>query len=76
VPSGLASQVDWPTELLGVFEQAVTCQYASLTRTGTPVTVPTTPYVGALGTLDVSTGLTYPAKAERARRGADSRCRR
>lgn len=66
--SGLASQVDWPTELLGVFEHAVTCQYASLTRAGAPVTVPTTPYVGALGTLDVSTGLTYPAKAERARR--------
>ena len=39
------------------------------TRTAAPVTIPTTPYVGADGrTLDVSTGLTYPAKAERARR--------
>ena len=66
--SGLASQVDWPTELLELFERAVTCEYASLTRAGAPVTIPTTPYVGALGTLDVSTGLTYPAKAERARR--------
>jgi hypothetical protein len=44
-------------------------EYTSLTRAGTPITVPVTPYVeqGAQ-TLDVSTGLTYPAKAERARR--------
>jgi hypothetical protein len=58
---------NWPPELEGVFTQALTCEYASLTRAGAPVTVPTTPYVGD-GTLDVSTGLTYPAKAERARR--------
>lgn len=59
----------WPSELLAVFEHAVTVEYASLTRHGTPVTVPTTPYPGTTGeTIDVSTGLTYPAKAERARR--------
>src|SRR5476649_57978 len=57
----------WPSELTEVFERALTCEYASLTRAGAPVTVPSTPYVGA-GTLDVSTGLAYPAKAERARR--------
>jgi hypothetical protein len=57
----------WPAALSEVFERAITCEYASLTRAGTPVTVPSTPYVGA-GTLDVSTGLAYPAKAERARR--------
>ena len=57
----------WPDGLLDVFERSITCEYASLTRSGTPVTIPTTPYVGN-GTLDVSTGLTYPAKAERARR--------
>lgn len=68
VSSALTSQVGWPTELLEVFEGAITCEYASLTRAAAPVTVPTTPYVGALGTLDISTGLTYPAKAERARR--------
>ncbi len=62
-----ASHGGWPPELLTVFEQAITCQYASLTRGGAPVTVPTTPYVGS-DSLDVSTGLTYPAKAERARR--------
>jgi hypothetical protein len=58
----------WPPDLLEVFERAITCEYASLTTAGAPVTVPATPYVGAGGTLDVSTGLTYPAKAERARR--------
>ncbi|HXP32484.1 MAG TPA: hypothetical protein VN820_00640 [Acidimicrobiales bacterium] len=59
----------WPTEVLGVFERSITTEYASLTRTASPITVPTTPYIGVDGrTLDVSTGLTYPAKAERARR--------
>lgn len=45
----------------------VTTEYASLTRAGAPITTPVTPYRGD-GTLDVSTGLTYPLKAERARR--------
>jgi hypothetical protein len=57
----------WPADLLALFERSITCEYASLTRAGAPVTIPTTPYVGQ-GTLDISTGLTYPAKAERARR--------
>ncbi|HVC70620.1 MAG TPA: hypothetical protein VNC61_10255 [Acidimicrobiales bacterium] len=64
-----AGRGSWPAELLEVWERSVTAEYGSLTRTGSPVTVPTTPYVSADGrTLDVSTGLTYPAKAERARR--------
>ncbi len=59
----------WPDELVEVFERSITVEYASLTRDGRPVTVPTTPYMGDDRlTLDVSTGLTYPAKAERARR--------
>ncbi len=59
----------WTNELVDVFERSVTAEYASLTRDGRPVTVPTTPYLSADGlTIDVSTGLTYPAKAERARR--------
>jgi hypothetical protein len=57
----------WPEDLRPLFGSAVTAEFAGLTRAGAPVTVPTTPYVGA-GTLDLSTGLTYPAKAERARR--------
>src|SRR6187401_1524484 len=46
----------------------VTTEYASLTAAGAPITWPVTPYRGEHGTLDVSTGLTYPLKAERARR--------
>ncbi|WP_405088511.1 pyridoxamine 5'-phosphate oxidase family protein [Microbispora sp. NBC_01389] len=60
--------VTWPREAAELFGRAVVCEYASLTRDGRPVTWPVTPYVGRDGTLDVSTGLTYPDKAERARR--------
>lgn len=67
--AAVANPHGWPEELLDLFAGAVTAEYASLTRAGAPVTYPLTPYVGAGGrTLDVSTGLTYPAKAERARR--------
>jgi hypothetical protein len=60
------ADLDWPTirEQAGAF---VTTEYASLDRTGSPVTWPVTPYLGDR-TIDVSTGLTYPLKAERARR--------
>jgi hypothetical protein len=58
----------WPAALDPLFDGSITAEYSSLTASGRPVTVPTTPYVGAGGTLDVSTGLTYPTKAERARR--------
>src|SRR5262245_59310749 len=60
--------LDWPT-ILGTIERFVTTEYSSLTRSGAPVTWPVTPYGGLDGsTVDVATGLTYPLKAERARR--------
>jgi len=47
----------------------ITTEYASLTSASAPVTWPVTPYRGTTGrTVDVATGLTYPLKAERARR--------
>jgi hypothetical protein len=59
----------WPSEALSLFERAITTEYASLTARGAPLTYPVTPYIAEDGrTLDVSTGLTYPSKAERARR--------
>jgi hypothetical protein len=61
--------VTWPQETRSIFERAITVEYASMTRSGAPITVPVTPFMGENGaTLDVSTGLTYPTKAERARR--------
>jgi len=63
-----AAQPDlWPPELTAVFGNLQVCEYASLTRAGRPVTWPVTPYLGN-GTLDFTTGLSYPDKAERARR--------
>lgn len=59
----------WPDAVLPVFERAVTCSYASLTSKRSPVTWAVTPFPGEDGrTIDLSTGLTYPLKAERARR--------
>jgi hypothetical protein len=56
----------WPDALTGI-TTSLACEYATLTRDGRPVTWVVTPYLGER-TLDVSTGLTYPLKAERARR--------
>lgn len=59
---------DWPAQIIGLFEHALTCSYASLTRAGNPITWPMTPYLHRdRSSIDVSTGVTYPAKAERAR---------
>jgi hypothetical protein len=59
----------WPSEVLPLFERAITTEYASLTARGAPITFPVTPYIAEDGrSVDVSTGLTYPSKAERARR--------
>jgi hypothetical protein len=52
-----------------VFADAVTVEYASLNASGAPITVPVSPYLSdETATIDVSTGVTYPVKAERARR--------
>ena len=59
----------WPAQVIPIVARALTCQFASLTRAGRPVTWPVTPFVNDdRRSIDVSTGLVYPAKAERARR--------
>lgn len=58
----------WPEEILGILENSLTVEYASLTGRGLPITVPLIPFDGEDGrTLDITTGLTYAAKAQRAR---------
>ena len=65
-----AAQLDLRT-VVDRASRFLTTEYASLTRAGDPVTWPVTPYRGQHGqTLDIATGLTYPLKAERARRDA------
>ena len=69
----VSALIDAGPDLDQVAASFVTTEYSSLTRAGAPVTFPVAPYLGAArddGTrsLDVSTGLTYPLKAERARR--------
>ena len=36
----------WPDDLLPLFERALTCEFATLTRAGAPITFPLTPYIG------------------------------
>lgn len=63
-----ANPCGWPEEILPLVQRAYTCEYASLTRAGQPLTYPVTPHLGDDGrTIDVATGLAYPLKAERAR---------
>lgn len=59
----------WPFGVAELARRSLVAEYASLTRDGRPVTWAVTPFLGPdATTVDVSTGLTYPAKAERARR--------
>ena len=59
----------WPSPAKEVIDSALVAQVATVTRDGRPVTWPMNPYLSPDGsTTDVSTGVTYPAKAERAKR--------
>lgn len=57
-----------PDEIAEALASAPMCQFATTTRAGAPINTELLLEVGSGGTLDVSTGVAYPAKAERARR--------
>jgi hypothetical protein len=68
-PDPRFAAIDGVESLVAGLAPFLSTEYASLTRGGAPVTWPVTPYLGVDGrTLDISSGLTYPLKAERARR--------
>ena len=57
-----------PAQLQDVFERFVTTEYVTIDRTGHPIVWPVTPYYRRGGpTIDVTTGLGYPKKANDAR---------
>jgi pyridoxamine 5'-phosphate oxidase-like protein len=57
-----------PPEVREAFERFITCEYATIDRAGQPIIWPVTPYDReAAGTVDITTGLGYPKKANDAR---------
>jgi len=58
-----------PAEAREAFERFITCEYTTIDSRQQPITWPVTPYYSQGDpTIDVSTGLGYPKKAEDARR--------
>jgi Pyridoxamine 5'-phosphate oxidase len=58
-----------PQDVRDVVERFITCEYATVDATKQPIVWPVTPYYrSGAPTIDVTTGLGYPKKAEDARR--------
>jgi hypothetical protein len=58
-----------PTEVQDAFERFITCEYTTVGAGQQPITWPVTPYYRpGQATIDVTTGLGYPKKADDARR--------
>src|SRR3954470_23847355 len=54
-----------PEDVRAVFDRFVTTEYTTVDRRGQPITWPVTPYhAPGAGTVDVTTGLGYPKKAD------------
>jgi hypothetical protein len=58
-----------PDDVQQIFERFITCEYTTIGSRQQPITWPVTPYYSAgAATIDLTTGLGYPKKADDARR--------
>jgi hypothetical protein len=58
-----------PEPVLHLMKSAITAEFATLTAAGAPIDTPAFCFASpGLASIDIATGLAYPAKAERARR--------
>jgi hypothetical protein len=54
-----------PEDVQAVFDRFITTEYTTVDRRGQPIVWPVTPYYDpAAGTIDITTGLGYPKKAD------------
>ena len=67
-PIQLVDRLGIPSEVASTLVNSRTCEFATLSRSGAPITNPLWPSLGVDGTIDVHTALAIPSKAERARR--------